>query len=152
FDRTGGRQIALLTADGSVHIAVHNEFDPRPMSLDEVHALWRSNGRRGFGTASGAQRTGSQNGWKIADSIASAAPFVPGQIPVLFRTRISDRGADDVMVLNPWMGQMAVISHPDAASGATTFLPGQVSTRPYQGSPVAALPVRTNIDGRPGVV
>src|SRR6202011_2621933 len=46
----------------------------------------------------------------------------------------------------------AVISHPDLAAGDTTFKPAQISTRPYTGSAVAALPMRTNIDGRPGVV
>ncbi len=152
FDRTGGLQIALLTSDGSIQIAAHNEFDPRPMSLDEVHAIWQATGRRGFGNPLDAPRTSPASGWQIVESIASAAPFTPGQPPVLFRTRISDHVADDVMVLNPSMGQMAVISHPDVAPGATNFLPGQVSTRPYTGSAVAALPMRTNIDGRPGVV
>src|SRR5262249_22469108 len=116
-----------------------------------VHAGWQAKGRRGFGVAN-LQHTSPQNGWKIVESIASAAPFTSGQPPVLFRTRISDHVADDVMVLNPSMGQMAVISHPNVADGATTFAPGQISTRPYVGSAVAALPMRTNIDGRAGVV
>ena len=152
FDRTGGLQIALLTSEGTLHIAAHTEFDPRPLTLDEVHAGWQATGRRGFGNPLAAARTLPQNGYKIIESIASAAPFNAGQPPVLFRTRISDHVADDVMVLNPSMGQLAVIAHPDVAPGATTFLPAVVSTRPYAGSAVAALPMRTNIDGRPGVV
>jgi uncharacterized repeat protein (TIGR01451 family) len=152
FDRTGGLQIALLTSEGTLHIAARTEFDPRPVSLDEVHASWQATGRRGFGNPLDPPRTLPQNGYKIVESIASAAPFSAGQPPVLFRTRISDHVADDVMVLNPSMGQLAVIAHPDVAPGATTFLPAIVSTRPYSGSPVAALPMRTNIDGRPGVV
>ncbi|HXA86896.1 MAG TPA: hypothetical protein VNZ47_17555, partial [Candidatus Dormibacteraeota bacterium] len=152
FDRTGGLQIALLTSEGTLHIAVRTEFDPRMMSLDEVHASWQATGRRGLGNPLGSARTLPQNGFKIVESIASAAPFSAGQPPVMFRTRISDHVADDVMVLNPSMSQMAVISHPDLPQGATNFLPGQISTRPYIGSAVAALPMRTNIDGRPGVV
>jgi hypothetical protein len=153
FDRTGGLQIALLTSEGTLHIAARTEFDPRPVTLDEVHASWQATGRRGFGDPLNGSRTLPQNGYKIVESIASAAPFSAGQPPVLFRTRISDHVADDVMVLNPSMGQLAVIAHPDVAPGATTFLPAIVSTRPYSGSPVAAaLPMRTNIDGRPGVV
>ncbi|MBZ5530010.1 MAG: DUF11 domain-containing protein [Acidobacteriia bacterium] len=151
FDRTGGLQIALLTSDGSLHIAAHTEFDPRPLTAQEHQARLQA-GRRGYGNPLDPPRTLPMNGFRIVESIASAAPFTPGQPPVLFRTRISDHGADDVMVLNPSMGQMAVISHPDVAAGATTFLPAQISTRPYAGSPVAALPMRTNIDGRPGVV
>ncbi|HEY5030625.1 MAG TPA: hypothetical protein VIK39_19640, partial [Candidatus Angelobacter sp.] len=151
FDRTGGLQIALLTSEGTLHIAAHTEFDPRPLTADEHQARLQA-GRRGMGNPLDPPRTLPQNGFKIVENIASAAPFSAGQPPVLFRTRISDHAADDVMVLNPSMGQLAVISHPDVAAGATTFLPAQVSTRPYSGSPVAALPMRTNIDGRPGVV
>src|SRR5262249_38766836 len=51
LDRRGVLQIALLTSDGSIQIAAPNEFDPRPMTLDEVHANWQANGRRGFGAA-----------------------------------------------------------------------------------------------------
>lgn len=152
IDRVPSLQIALLTSEGTLHIAAHTEFDPRPLTLEEVHAGWQTAGRRGFGNPLAASRTLPQNGYKIIESIASAAPFSAGEPPMLFRTRISDHVADDVMVLNPSMGQLAVISHPDVAPGATTFLPAQVSTRPYSGSPVAALPMRTNIDGRPGVV
>jgi uncharacterized repeat protein (TIGR01451 family) len=151
YDRVPTLQIALLTSEGTLHIATHTEFDPRPLTAEE-HQTRLHAGRRGFGNPLDPPRTLPMNGWKIVESIASAAPFTPGQLPVLFRTRISDHGADDVMVLNPSMGQMAVISHPDLAPGATTFLPAQISTRPYSGSPVAALPMRTNIDGRPGVV
>jgi mucin-19 len=151
FDRTGGLQIALLTSDGSLHIAAHTEFDPRTLT-NEDHQARLHVGRRGFGNPLDPPRTLPQNGFKIVESIASAAPFSAGQPPVLFRTRISDHGGDDVMVLNPSMGQLSVISHPDVPPGATTFLPAQISTRPYSGSPVAALPMRTNIDGRSGVV
>ncbi|HEY2499791.1 MAG TPA: hypothetical protein VGK24_22240 [Candidatus Angelobacter sp.] len=151
FDRQGGLQIALLSSEGTLHIAAHTEFDPRPLTAEEHQARLHA-ARRGFGNPLDPPRTLPQNGFKIVESIASAAPFSSGQLPVLFRTRISDHGSDDVMVLNPSMGQMAVISHPDVVAGDTNFKPAQVSTRPYSGSPVAALPMRTNIDNRPGIV
>gem|GEM_PF-740140 len=151
FDRVPALQIALLTSDGTLHIAAHTEFDPRPLTAGELQARMQA-GRRGFGNSLDPARTLPQNGFKIVESIAAAAPFAAGQMPVLFRTRISDHGADDVMVLNPSAGQLVVIAHPDVAAGATTFLPAQISARPYSGTPVTALPMRTNIDGRPGVV
>ncbi|HEY1938475.1 MAG TPA: hypothetical protein VGJ33_11125 [Candidatus Angelobacter sp.] len=151
FDRIPGLQIALLTSDGTLHIAAHSEFDPRPLTAEEHQARLHA-ARRGLGNPLDPPRSFPQNGFKIVESIASAAPFSAGQLPVLFRTRISDHGSDDVMVLNPSMGQMAVISHPDVVAGDTNFKPAQVSTRSYSGSPVAALPMRTNIDNRPGVV
>ncbi|HWF05639.1 MAG TPA: VCBS repeat-containing protein, partial [Candidatus Angelobacter sp.] len=151
YDRVPGLQIALLTSDGALHIAAHTEFDPRAFTAEEHQARLHA-ARRGYSNLMNVKRSLPQNGWQIVESIASAAPFTAGQLPVLFRTRISDHGADDVMVLNPSMGQLAVISHPDVTAGATTFAPAQISTRPYSGSAVAALPMRTNIDNRPGIV
>src|SRR5262249_14351310 len=68
------------------------------------------------------------------------------------QTRVSSNGADDVMMLNAFSGQLTLISHPGSQPGAQTFLPGQVSLRPYSGTPIAALPMRINVDGRPGVI
>ena len=42
FDRTGGLQIALLTSDGTLHIAARTEFDPRPLTADEFQARYAS--------------------------------------------------------------------------------------------------------------
>ena len=39
IDRVPGLQLALLTADGTIHIAAHNEFDPRAYTSDELKAL-----------------------------------------------------------------------------------------------------------------
>src|SRR5262249_9161077 len=91
-------------------------------------------------------------GWKVVESLPSAVPSNDAEVPLLFRIRISSKGADDVMALNPAASQMVVISHPDLPAGAVPFVPAEVSIRPYAGSPVAALPMRVNVDGRPGVV
>jgi uncharacterized repeat protein (TIGR01451 family) len=151
FDRKSSLQIALLTSDGSLHFAVPTEFDPRPVTMEEHQARLHA-ARRGFANPMNTPRSLPQNGWKIVESVASVAPFSAGEPPVFFSTRISDHGADDIMVLNSSLGQLAVISHPDPASDATAFAPAQVSTRPYSGAAVTALPMRTNIDNRPGIV
>jgi CSLREA domain-containing protein/fimbrial isopeptide formation D2 family protein/uncharacterized repeat protein (TIGR01451 family) len=151
FDRDPRVQIALLTSDGSVQIAAHTSFDPRAFSADEWQAMHQA-------TVNGLPNpvvpaAVANEGWKIIESFSSAAPVSSSsQPPVLFRTRVSSNAADDVMILNGAAGQMTVITHPNLADGATTFVPGTISSRPYAGSPVAALPMRTNIDGRPGVV
>ena len=151
YDRNGHIQIALLSADGSVEIAAHSEFDPHALSIDEMHAN-RQAVRNGQPSPVISQSGPAVNGWKIVETIPGATSFSASAPPVFFRTRISDHGADDLMVLNGSTGELAVIMHPDPAPDAPTFGPAQISTRPYSGSPVAALAVRTNIDGRPGVV
>jgi uncharacterized repeat protein (TIGR01451 family) len=151
YDRNPHQQIALLTSDGSVHIAAHSEFDPHTFSIDEMQTI-RHAIRNGEQNALVPQRGVAVNGWKIVETIPAVAPFNAGQLPQFFRTRISDHGSDDVMVINPSVGQLSVISHPDVAPDTPAFAPAQISTRPYAGSPNAALAMRTNIDGRPGVV
>ena len=151
YDRNAHMQIALLSADGSVAIAAHSEFDPHALSIDEMHTI-RQAVRNGEPNPIVPPRGVAVNGWKIVETIPGATSFSADAPPVFFRTRISDHGADDLMVLNGATGQLAVIMHPDPAPDAPAFSPAQISTRPYTGSPTAALAVRTNIDGRPGVV
>ncbi|HEY2171453.1 MAG TPA: VCBS repeat-containing protein, partial [Candidatus Angelobacter sp.] len=146
FDRSGGTQIALLAADGSVQIAARGEFDPRTYTVEEFSAIRQAKVLHEMPPL-GPLAT-FPTGWKIVDTFPGVGTLAPGQTPVFFRTRISSNGGDDIMWLNAGNSQMAVISHPDAEPGAQTFVPGQVSIKPYTGSPINALPIRINIDGR----
>jgi CSLREA domain-containing protein/uncharacterized repeat protein (TIGR01451 family) len=152
IDRAPGLQLALLTADGEIHIAAHNEFAPRAYSADELKTLGQSGKVRTEPNPLLPARVFPSNGWKIVEDINAAATFAAGQPPVLFRTRISDHQMDDVMVLNGSTGQLVVVQHPDVPLGATTFAPAVLSTRPYSGNPLAAIPARINVDGRAGVL
>jgi CSLREA domain-containing protein/uncharacterized repeat protein (TIGR01451 family) len=152
YDRNGGSQIALLAPDGSVQIAVRNEFDPRVYTAAEFNAIRQAKLNHQPPPSFFPARSYPMNGWKIVESLPGVAYLNSGQTPVFFRTRVSSNGADDVMVLNALSGQLALISHPDLQPGAQTFLPGQVALRPYSGSPVAALSMRINVDGRPGIM
>jgi uncharacterized repeat protein (TIGR01451 family) len=150
WDRNPQMQIAVMDSYGNVHIAAHSEFDPRSYTTTELQSLHRI-GRGRYINPLARPKTVPLNGWKIVETLSGIAPS-SGPAPVLLRTRISDHGADDVMVLNGYTGQMTVIAHPDAAPGSTAFTPGEISSRPYNGSPAAALAMRTNVDGRPGIV
>lgn len=152
FDRNGGSQIAVLGTDGSIHFAVRNEFDSRMYTNEEFRAI-RQARRNGEPLPEFVPVTSfPANGWRLVESFPGVGSAGPGQTPVVMRTRISVHAADDVMVLNPASGQMVVISHASAQAGAQTFVPGEVSRRPYSGTPIAALSLRTNADVRPGVI
>jgi uncharacterized repeat protein (TIGR01451 family) len=150
-DRMPGLQIALLDAGGNVQIVAHNEFDPRSFTLDELKTI-RTARINGLPNPFVPDKFVAKNGWRIVESIPGVTTIGTGQSPVFFRTRISSTAPDDLMVLNGVTGQMSVVSHPDVGAGATNFIPAQVSTRPYSGSPVAGISARVNIDGRPGVL
>src|SRR5205085_2876875 len=149
-DRNPQTQIAVLGADGRVHIVAHNEFDPRPYTADEL-AVIRKAALRGHPNPL-LPGAAVASGWKIVESFAGVAVFNPAQPPVLLRSQTSANGADDVMVLNPSAGQLVLVSHSNPPQGVTTFVPGQVSTRPYAGAAVAALAMRANVDSRPGIL
>ncbi|HEY6352018.1 MAG TPA: choice-of-anchor D domain-containing protein [Candidatus Angelobacter sp.] len=152
YDRNGGSQIALVAADGSIQIAVRNEFDSRVYTLAEFSAIRQATLKHQPTPAFVPARSFPVDGWRVVESFPGAATAGANQSPVLFRTRASSNGADDVMVLNAFSGQLVLISHANPQAGAQTFQPGQVSLRPYSGSPVTALPMRINVDGRPGVM
>ncbi|HET6929299.1 MAG TPA: Ig-like domain repeat protein [Candidatus Acidoferrum sp.] len=152
FDRSGGSQIAAVAPDGSVRVAVRNEFDPRPYSNEEFRAIRHARLNNQPLPAFYPARTFPSSGWQIVESFPGAARVGNGETPVVFRTRVSINGADDVMVLSADSGQLTLISHPDSQPLASSFVPGQVSQRPYTGTPLAALPMRVNVDGRLGVV
>jgi uncharacterized repeat protein (TIGR01451 family) len=151
YDRNSTAQLAILGTDGSIQIAARSEFDPRAYSVEEFQAI-RQARRLNQPVPFATVKSFPANGWKIVESFPSVGTVAAGQTPAFFRTRISSNGADDVMWLGAGGGQMVVLSHPDVAPGASTFLPGQVSVRAYAGTPIAGLPVRINIDGRPGVM
>jgi uncharacterized repeat protein (TIGR01451 family) len=151
YDRNPGLQIALLDSNGSIAIAAHNEFDPHVRTVDEMQAIRKAVLSRQPSSII-PRRFVATHGWRVVESVPSVGPFTPGQAPLMFRTRVSNQGADDVMVLNSSTGQMSVISHPDPVPGASTFLPALVSSRPYAGSPVAAISTRVNVDARPGIL
>jgi uncharacterized repeat protein (TIGR01451 family) len=151
FDRSGGAQIAALAGDGSVNIVARNEFDPRTYTVEEFNSI-RQARLLNQQVPLLPQQSFPANGWKVVESLPSVGTIAPGQAPVFFRTRVSSNGGDDVMWLNAGNSRMAVISHADVQPGTQTFAPGTVSIKPYSGQAINALPMRTNIDGRPGVV
>jgi uncharacterized repeat protein (TIGR01451 family)/fimbrial isopeptide formation D2 family protein len=142
-DREPLLQMALLADDGSVHFFTRDSIDPRPHTLDELLARKRAHMNR----IAEPPAIRQQILWKEYESFQSVgAADGAGVPPQFFRTRISSNGADDVMILGG--GRLTVIAHPGV--NPTT---GAVLTRSEQVySVISALPVRVNVDGRPGVV
>jgi CSLREA domain-containing protein/uncharacterized repeat protein (TIGR01451 family) len=152
-DRGLRLQIALLAADGSVHIAAPGSFDSSAFTPSEVKAMRIASLRRQPNPVVPQQAAAANEAWNIVESFASIAPSNGlAASPVLLRARVSSHATDDVMVFNSAAGQMAVISHANVKAGMTSFVSGTVSVRSYDGTPVTALSARVNVDGRPGVI
>ncbi|MCU1304990.1 MAG: polymorphic rane protein [Candidatus Sulfotelmatobacter sp.] len=149
-DRLWRQQMAVLGADGSISIVAHGGFDPRGWSRAETLAMWNARVHR-LPNPYGRSTAPTYDGWRIIETFSAVAPFV-NNTPLLYSGRISAQGAEDVMVMDGDTNQMALISHASVPAAATTFVPGQVSTRPYLSVPVGGLSARVNIDARPGMI
>ena len=150
-DRNAAEQIAFLRSDGGVDIEAHTEFDPRAFTTVEMSANRRAalDGRSKRITPIYST---DKHRWKVVEHLDGGTAFGVSERPIFFRTRISDNGNDDLIIIGQSNGKLKVISHPDGRPGDQTFLRAQISTRPYSGSVAAALTLRVNVDGRPGVV
>ena len=153
FDRDPRSQMAVLSTDGSINIVSRSGLDSRPMSVDEIRSLRRAAVNR---EPIPLPPLDPNEGWMIAETMpATAGALGSGRPPIMMRTRISDHGSDDVVVFDS--GQMHVLARDSASVQGTQSaslgapLRGEVSLA-SSSAPVAALRMRVNIDGRPGMV
>lgn len=150
FDRDPRLQMALLTPDGAVHVAVHNGADSRFWTADELKVMQHN---RTLPREARKPDLGA-GGWVIAESISGVAPFTDtSHPPLLLSLRNSGHGEDDIVALNGEAGQMAMVSRRNSKLGDVNFSPAEIAFRPYAGgTPVAVAATRVNADGRKGMV
>jgi hypothetical protein len=151
-DRGWRRQIAVLDAAGAVHVVAHGGLDSRGWTKEEV-ALMRNALRHGQPNPFARAESGpARDGWKIAETLSTiTSPRGSGGLMVA--SRIFGQGTDDVLVLDPDSGKIAVATHPRVTGSAISFIPARLSTRLYSaGTPVAALSFPVNVDAREGLV
>ena len=131
-------QIAVLATDGSVHLL--STTNPAVITSPTTLQSRRM-----------PVATHPSSAWTEIESFPNVAPINPAAPPILFRTRLSGNNADDVMILNSAGGRTAVISHPNPPG--PSYVAGTILSRSDSSTDATvALPMRVNIDGRPGVI
>lgn len=150
-DRGWRRQMAVLDAAGSVHLVAHGGFDSRGWTKTEVAAM-RNAFRRGQPNPFARTESGpARDGWKIVETLVTVASHTSGGL--LLPSRIFGQGTDDVLVIDPVSGKIAVGTHPRVTGGANSFTPTRLATRLYSaGTPVAAMSFPVNVDAREGLI
>jgi uncharacterized repeat protein (TIGR01451 family)/fimbrial isopeptide formation D2 family protein len=149
FDRDPREQLAVLTNSGDVHIVAHESLDQTPWTVDDVKQRKQLVLQR---KPIPLPALNPNEGWKIAEShLAVAAPGAS----IAMKGHISDQGFEDVMVIDQGGSNLHVVAHghPDFAerpSVPQNAVRGRMTLG--NGPAVAALAMRVNIDGRPGVV
>lgn len=150
-DRGWRRQMAVLDMDGSVHVVAHGGFDSRGWTKAEVVAM-RAALRHGQPNPSARTESApATDGWKIVETLPAVATHGSGGL--MLSSRIFGQGTDDVLVIDPGSGKIAVASHPRVTSSTAAFIPARLSTRAYSsGTAVAAMSFPVNVDAREGLV
>ena len=140
-------QMALLTSDGRVHIMAHDAFDSTPLTLQEMQAKRRTQIAQMRAHVRPAKSPERQVRWQEIENYPGlGAASKAGRTPLMFRTRISSSGTDDLAFMSA--SKLSVLAHLDADPRT-----GIVIDRTDLAADVAAaMPVRVNIDGRPGIV
>jgi len=152
-DRSPVLQMALLATDGSLHIMARQGFDSTPYTTQEMNAHKMARiaaqraGKRGPLQLAQSAAATMVTAWKeVENDSAVGVPDGSGKTPLMFRTRVTNNGADDLMLLSA--AKLTTVSHPSSQPNQA-----QVEDRTDLGADaVAALPARVNIDARPGVV
>jgi CSLREA domain-containing protein len=151
WDRDARLELAVAAHDGVVHLLARGVVDTRPLAASEVLerrqlvAQVRRGERRWADLAT--PPTEQAMNWAVAETTALSISNADGGAQgLLLDTLASGRQAHDLLVLNPSANQMQIAFKAEAQAGreAVTFDLGA--------EPVAALPVRLNVLGRPGLV
>jgi len=174
WDRDSRTEMAALDNNGTVHVLARGELDTRPMTAEDIQA-----GRQKLARLRDKTRKGSSKGlvaiettapapsltWHVAedlpgsanDSALSAAGSAGGSSqPIMFSTRMSALPSDDLVVMNGAARQLRVMYKEAPKQGDLQLASksiGRSSVDMETSDDVAAvLPMRLNVDGRPGLV
>ncbi|HSB09842.1 MAG TPA: HYR domain-containing protein [Blastocatellia bacterium] len=172
WDRDNRTEIAVMFEDGSVHIAARGKLDSRPMTVDEMRLARRKMAKQRKEAekaiekrermAVTARRSGESLNWEVVEDVSAselpAAPSVSNQglsDPALLGARMSGLPSDDLVILNMQAHRLQIVSRkgPDQSGQLSVQSVGRSSLDiEFDDEIAAALPMRVNVDGRPGLV
>ena len=158
YDRRGMPQVAVLSADGALHIFARQGVLSAPAippanirQLIRQHALVQT----------AAVKPGTLS-WYEAETLHNVAVLSNNAAPILLRSRVSGSGMDDLLILNAAGGNTVTVRHPVVAYLKTSTDPHAGTVQPLAarverettspGTVLAALPMRITQDSRLGLI
>ncbi|HEV8267960.1 MAG TPA: VCBS repeat-containing protein, partial [Thermoanaerobaculia bacterium] len=159
WDRDARTEIAALGEDGVVRILSRGELDTRPFSEREI----RERRRRPAAVRAAVEKRraveapelGERIPWRVAEDLEAPASGLGAR---LLATRISSLPSDDLVVVEGGTSTLRLIH--EAPAPGSRFARASMSGRSPRrevalrilDEPVAVLPMRVSVDGRPGLV
>ena len=161
WDRDGRMELAVAAEDGTVQIVRRGALDTRPFTVGEIRTRRQlvAEVRRGSRPTSdlSGPRPDRALTWEVAERTTMTLSHTGDSAqPLLMSTLASGRQSHDLLVVNSGARQLQMAFREDAEPGRqeTSLSPGSRGevTFDSDSQPVAALPMRLNMHGRPGLV
>ena len=158
WDRDARMELAVAAEDGTVQIVARGTLDTRPFTVEEVRARRQlvAEVRRGSRPMSDlrAARPNGPLGWQVAERTSMTLTHTGDSAQSLLMSTLASGGqAHDLLVVNPGARQLQVAFREDTQPGQEASPGGREAiTFDTDSQPVAALPMRLNVHGRPGLV
>jgi CSLREA domain-containing protein/uncharacterized repeat protein (TIGR01451 family) len=160
-DRDQRMELALLAADGSVHMMTRGTLDRRPFTEAEKQARYEAlESPQRNQSARANISAGVTEQWIQADSL-SATASVSGNVSsqaLLTAAKVSGQSTPDLMVLDPANNRLQIlplVQHLSKDEVAAQVLPNEHRTSvafDVGGAPLAVLPMKLNVDGKTDLV
>lgn len=157
WDRDARMELAVAADDGGVHIVARGELDTRPLTAAEVLARRQLVAQVRKGQRKLADLTVSKPGqnlnWAIAETTSLTLPAA-GDVAqrMLASTITPGHQSHDLLVVNPAAKQLQIAFKENGQAGKQETSARESITFDTGDEPVAALPVRLNVHGQPGLV
>ncbi|MEP7336630.1 MAG: CSLREA domain-containing protein, partial [Acidobacteriota bacterium] len=158
WDRDARMELAVAADSGAVHIVARGELDTRALTASEVLARRELVAQVRRGQRRLADLTPSkpsqQANWAVVETTSLTIPNNGDSAQsLLMSTLASGRQSHDLLVVNPAAKQLQIAFKENAQPGGKEASAARESITFDTGDePVAALPVRLNVHGRPGLV
>jgi hypothetical protein len=149
WDRDSRMEMAALSEDGAVQILKRGELDSRPLTESEAREgrrLAAEAKERGL-SAPAIRRAAKPLKWEVAERTSVVVSKAGDHTqPLLMGTLASGQRSYDLLVMNPAARRLHIAMREDGRASAKAV------SIDVDEEPLAALPMRLNVNGRPGVV
>jgi trimeric autotransporter adhesin len=148
YDRRGFLQLAVLGSDATLHVLVRTGIDNSAGTKADVLAHRRAMQSHPQSHAAHAKLTGMA--WSEAETLSNVGSGSSGGAALMFRTRVSGGGNDDLVVMSG--GQFVTVAHPLTFQSGTGKSSPVVTVDSSSKMVKAALPARISPDARFGII
>src|SRR5205085_2737493 len=153
WDRDSQMEMAVAGADGTVQIVARGALDTRPFTTEELQTNRQLMVEVREGKRSAAEfikrKSGAEARWAVSETTSVKLSGAGDNAqPLLMGTLASGQQSYDLLAINSASKQLQIAFREDGQGNAGSR---KAVSLDADSEPVAALPMRLNVMGRPGI-